>query len=243
MQHASLSNTALHRGLLAAATLAFAAHTLSAQPSLRQLLLSRASTAYQTTAPEALAAASPTTTEEALHALAQQADIIFAGEVVAIHHDAGAVRVEWNVLQGLLGVQAGQNFVLREWAGLWSNDDARYRVGQRSLVLLHAASAGGFRSPVGGQDGILPLNGDPSTGTTDLRWIAIRATRPNLAVTAGAAGDQRPLKPAEAAFATPAVPTSNRPAANTQNTDPGLHAVDANMVMGLLNAWCRRSAK
>lgn len=54
---------------------------------------------------------------------------------------------------------------------------ARYVVGQRALLLLHAPSAAGFSSPVGGADGVVSVQGEAVGGTTDLRWVAARALR------------------------------------------------------------------
>jgi hypothetical protein len=67
-------------------------------------------------------------------------------------------------------------------------------VGQRFLILLHAPSAAGLSSPVGGMDGAIPIRGSvlaglqagrlagnaaPADGrTVDLRWVATRVVRP-----------------------------------------------------------------
>jgi hypothetical protein len=79
--------------------------------------------------------------------------------------------------------------VLREWAGLWSGGDQRYRVGQRLLMLLHAPGAGGVTSPVGGMAGAIPIRGSASAlqataaasstppPVADLRWVGTRLQR------------------------------------------------------------------
>jgi hypothetical protein len=87
---------------------------------------------------------------------------------------------------------------LREWAGLAPAQDLPFRVGQRFLMLLHAPSAAGFSSPVGGTDGAIPIRGgaaaplSPQQLSTssqelstqadgplvDLRWVGMRAVRP-----------------------------------------------------------------
>src|ERR1700735_844058 len=102
------------------------------------------------------AAGGDTTVEDALHHMSDQAGVVFLGEVVAIRHIAGeggasgVVEVEFRVDQAVRGCTGGSSYVLREWAGLWSGGDQRYRVGQRLLMLLHAPGAGGVTSPVGG---------------------------------------------------------------------------------------------
>lgn len=120
-------------------------------------------------------AAAPATTQDALHALAAEAAIVFVGEVLDIHPREAAVEVRLRVDEALRGVTTGQVFTLREWTGLWAAGEPRYSVGQRALLLLHAPSTAGFTSPVGGADGVLPLHGDAVTGSVDLAWIATRA--------------------------------------------------------------------
>jgi hypothetical protein len=78
---------------------------------------------------------------------------------------------------------------LREWAGLWEGDALRYRVGQHLLMLLHAPSAAGMSSPVGGLDGAIPIRqggaaievNDAATPRqppyVDLRWLGARLPR------------------------------------------------------------------
>ena len=141
------------------------------------------------------AAAGDTTVEDALHRMSDQAGVIFLGEVVAIRHIAGeggasgVVEVEFSVEQAVRGCTAGGSYVLREWAGLWSGGDQRYRVGQRLLMLLHAPGAGGVTSPVGGMDGAIPIRGAASliqataavsstpSPVADLRWVGARLQR------------------------------------------------------------------
>ena len=87
--------------------------------------------------------------------------MIFVGQVLAVRRPrtaAGSGReVEFRVDQAIRGCAAGTPFVLREWAGLWAGGNQRYRVGQRLLMLLHAPSAAGMSSPVGGLDGAIPI--------------------------------------------------------------------------------------
>ncbi len=122
----------------------------------------------------AAAPLAPATLEDALRALADQADIVFTGEVCSIERTAGTVAISWQVEHAVRGAAAGQVYVLREWAGLWQAQGARYSKGQRALLLLHAPSAAGYASPVGGQDGVIALQGDADDGTLDLRLLQQR---------------------------------------------------------------------
>ncbi len=129
--------------------------------------------------------------EDVLHQMSDRADVIFVGQVVAIRpHDgdgmgAGFVEVDFEVDQAIRGCTGGA-YVLREWAGLWSGDANRYRVGQRLLMMLHAPGASGLSSPVGGLDGAIPIRGvadasplttavaNPPVPIADLRWLGAK---------------------------------------------------------------------
>ena len=139
---------------------------------------------------EVAAASSPQTVVDVLHQLSNKAEVIFAGQVMAIRHpNANVVEVEFRVDQAIRGCTAGTPYVLREWAGLWEGDTLRYRVGQQLLMLLHAPSAVGLSSPVGGLDGAIPIRqegaaspvGDAVTPRqppyVDLRWLGARLPR------------------------------------------------------------------
>jgi hypothetical protein len=100
----------------------------------------------------------PQTVVDILHQLSDKADVVFAGQVLAIRRpNDGVVEVEFRVDQAIRGCTAGTPYVVREWAGLWAGDDQRYRVGQRLLMLLHGPSAIGMSSPIGGLDGAIPI--------------------------------------------------------------------------------------
>ena len=133
----------------------------------------------------------PQTVVDILHQFSDQADVIFAGQVLAIRRpNDGVVEVEFRVDQAIRGCTAGTPYVLREWAGLWAGDSQRYRVGQRLLMLLHAPSAAGMSSPIGGLDGAIPIRlggaamapGDdptpPQPPYVDLRWLGAKLTHP-----------------------------------------------------------------
>ena len=138
--------------------------------------------------------------EDALHELAQQADVIFAGQVAAVRQRAGhggatgIVEIDFAVEDAVRGTHASQ-YTLREWAGLWAAGATPFRAGQTYLMLLHAPGASGLSSPVGGEDGAIPIRGggppvgpgtvdatqrspQPVARTIDLRWIATRVARP-----------------------------------------------------------------
>jgi hypothetical protein len=129
----------------------------------------------------------PQTVVDILHQLSDKADVIFAGQVLAIRRtDSGVVEVEFRVDQAIRGCTAGAPYILREWTGLWAGDNQRYRVGQRLLMLLHAPSAAGMSSPVGGLDGAIPIRqggsatplADSATPAqppfVDLRWLGVK---------------------------------------------------------------------
>jgi hypothetical protein len=146
-----------------------------------------------------LAQVAITTAEDALHELAQQADVIFAGQVTAVRRRTatvgatGIVEIDFAVEDAVRGIRGGQ-YTLREWSGLWTAGATPFRVGQRYLMLLHTPGASGLSSPVGGEDGAIPICGSgaaavpgtvdaapdsqPVSNLMDLRWIATRVTRP-----------------------------------------------------------------
>jgi len=123
--------------------------------------------------------------------MSDQADMIFLGEVTAIRpHDdgslaSGIIEIDFRVDCAIRGVSGG-TYILREWAGLWSGNAARYRTGERLLMLLHAPAASGLSSPVGGLDGAIPISGGgaapvlvnaamaSSAPVVDLRWLGAR---------------------------------------------------------------------
>ena len=153
----------------------------------------------------------PQTVVEILHQLSDKADVVFAGQVLAIRHtNTGVVEVEFRVDQAIRGCTAGTPYILREWAGLWAGDNQRYRVGQRLLMLLHAPSGAGMSSPVGGLDGAIPIRQGGSAATTpgddvatppqppyvDLRWLGAKLPHAisyqNEPVRAASHGDLQP---------------------------------------------------
>jgi hypothetical protein len=194
-------------------------------------------------------AAEDTTVEDALHHMSDQAGVVFLGEVVAIRHIAGEggasglVEVEFRVDQAVRGCTAG-SYVLREWAGLWTGGDQRYRVGQRLLMLLHAPGAGGITSPVGGMAGAIPIRGSASslqataTATStpspvaDLRWVGTRLQR-SIAY-------RNPSTP----FAT-ATSASRATTASAVASDASTAAQQASVttVVNMLTAWQKKDAR
>ena len=172
-------------------------------------------------------AAPPASLEDALHSLYQRAEIVFAGEVTSVERTGDAIAVTFRVDDGIRSVASGSTYVLREWAGLWADDPARYVVGERWLMLLHAASVSGFASPVEGASGAIHLRGDAMQSTADLRWVAAQ-----IAVVAKAA-------PVASAFAK-ALLVDGTNDATVPVVDHS--AVDGAVVTGMMHAWQRSEA-
>jgi hypothetical protein len=91
-----------------------------------------------------------------LRQLTRDSGYIFAGKVSAIGREpassnpaGAAVRVTFEVEQGIRGVRTGQTLVIREWSGLWEQGE-RYRPGERVLLFLYRPSKLGLTSPVAG---------------------------------------------------------------------------------------------
>ena len=139
--------------------------------------------------------------QDVLGGLAARASVIFAGRVLDVdrHDAAGYVDVKFRVEEPVRGASRSGVYVLREWAGLWSGEPLRYRVGQRMLMLLTARGPSGMSAPVGGHEGMIPIaagavepladrNGnapaedgseaaDVSGMIVDLRWVQTLAVR------------------------------------------------------------------
>ncbi len=240
--------------------------SLQAQQSIASAVGSRADrlAPRQNAAEPANANPPPTTLEEALRDLFRSADIVFTGEVTEIKRGEGAVVMSWRVEDAVRGAQPGGVVDLREWPGLWDGNGARYTVGERALVMLHASSVAGYASPVAGGDGIVPMRGDAPNSILDLRMLA-----QHVAVTDAArlrpmgamrsAGGLLTLSDAvqARAAAVPTHVTSPQPApANGSGTDapsasggravtPSAESnggVDGAMVLGMLQAWQREDA-
>jgi hypothetical protein len=134
-----------------------------------------------------VSSSAPETVVDVLHDFSDRAAVIFAGQVMAVRRPGtGVVEVEFRVDEAVRGCSVGTPFVLREWDGLWAGGVQRYRVGQRLLMLLHAPSAAGMSSPVGGTDGAIPIRqGSGATESAeaaqppyvDLRWLGTRVPR------------------------------------------------------------------
>ncbi len=230
------------------------AGTLSAQTSLSAALAATHSVPRSNTA-----AAFPepaTTLEAALHQAFLDADIAFTGEVTSISQENSAVLIRWHVEQGIKGVSSGGSYALREWAGLWSGGTARYTVGQRALMLLHAPSGAGYASPV--PDGLIPLRGNAGSSTVDLRWmaqhvavtdtprltpmLALRAAGGSVsaaaALQAAAARNAAQARAPHLTAPEPPVDTAPGPSAARTGSDPNAR-VDGGMVLEMLRAWQR----
>lgn len=215
-------------------------------------------------------AGQPQTVVDVLHQLSDKADVIFVGQVVAIRRSdsgvsgAGVVEIEFRVDQAVRGCSVETPYVLREWAGLWVADSRRYRVGRRMLMLLHAQSAAGMSSPVGGLDGAIPIRqggagmsqGDVSAAAqppfVDLRWLGVKVPRVvsygrESARPANAAAlpvpflGQEPAMQAVVSGSTAAAASTTLPASGASATEGSVPAQQASVdaVIGMLTSWQR----
>jgi hypothetical protein len=209
----------------------------------------------------------PQATESALHTMLRQAGVIFAGRVIAVRRDSGigigigvgnsgatgVVEIDFAVDDAIRGVGGG-TYTLREWAGLWATGDAPFRVGQRFLMLLHAPGPAGLSSPVGGEDGAIPIrgSGQPAVaistqtagGVVDLRWIATRVVRPVLYEAPSVAhriGRLVPMHPNAVVAGAAAGGESESPAAIPANPAAASAAPsdDIRTVLAMLRSWER----
>jgi hypothetical protein len=125
-----------------------------------------------------------------LRNLAARAGVVFVGQVVRIEHETGTVEVVFQVDQPVLGA-VGATYTLREWNGLWSGGQQRFRLGERAMLFLHRpkGQAAGLGSPVDGMEGVVPVvvQGANAAALLDVRWLAARVRRPLGAPIADAA--------------------------------------------------------
>jgi hypothetical protein len=125
------------------------------------------------------AAAIPeTSVGSVLRNLAARSGVVFVGQVVRIEHKTGTVEVTFQVQQPVLGA-VGAAYTLREWGGLWTGGRQRYRLGQRSMMFLHATNGTGLSSPVDGMAGMVPVvvQGADAGALLDVRWLDARVLR------------------------------------------------------------------
>lgn len=226
-------------------------------PGLITMMLMLASFAY----PQANII-TPQTVEEALHQISNQADVIFAGHVIAIRpHNkeavtSGYIQIDFGVDQGIRGCVSGETYTLREWAGLWAGNPDRYQVGRRLLMMLRAPGASGMSSPVGGMDGAIPIRGGgapsllsgPSTlsqiSVVDLRWIGAKLLHPMSYML------QTPLQPTPLGLSQQALPRTKNLIADliitTESDSSGrastpVHQASVDTVVRLLTSWQKAS--
>ncbi len=130
--------------------------------------------------------------------LASRAAVIFSGQVLAITPFKGVVDIRFQVETPIRNCPQNGDYVLREWAGLWTAHRNRYRVGQHVLLFLTARGAAGLSAPVDVNDGIVPLVATapqpimdasgmvPADAASaglmvDLRWLQARVARTSAA--------------------------------------------------------------
>ena len=175
----------------------------------------------------------PETVDGALKEMADQAAIIFVGEVIQIRRKEGVVEIDWHVEEAVCGVVVGTTFTQREWSGLWAGEAARYEVGQHSLLMLHAPSAAGFSSPVSGMDGVLPVRGNAISGTVDLRWMATHIVRGERSASSVGLQAVRPMASLLQRQEIATAPTMQNE--NISNEPDG--TLERPLVMDMLKAW------
>src|ERR1700709_54225 len=124
---------------------------LLSQTSIATAMLSRERSDFLT-APVTDIAQPAASLEDALRAAFADAGVIFIGEVLSVDRTASAAVVRWRVDDAVRGVSAVGLYEQKEWPGLWADGNARYQVGERALMLLHAPSVAGVASP--GEQGI-----------------------------------------------------------------------------------------
>ncbi len=223
------------------------------------LLLCLLSLGHAVSAP----AGQPETVVDVLHRLSDQADVIFAGQVLAIRRPGnGVVEVNFRVDEAIRGCTSGTSYTLREWDGLWVVNNQRYRVGERLLMLLHAPGAAGMSSPVSGLDGAIPIRQGgvaespdssvrvssvgPSRPYLDLRWLGAKVPR---AVTyrsetgdatkgvGPAASSFGKVKPFVAAAGSQVSADPSVSAESAKNGSVAAQQASVDAVIGMLNAW------
>jgi len=160
------------------------------------LALAAATALFAADAARAQLPAPPATTQDALHAMAAQAGVIFTGQVTAVRRIAaaggssGVVQIDFAVDDAILGVASGSTYTLREWAGLAPAGDLPYQPGRRYLMLLYAPGPSGLSSPVGGPDGAIPIYGSGPAAAPDTSDL-IAANSPSATSPTGARSPAR----------------------------------------------------
>ncbi len=141
-------------------------------------------------AASAASSSAPQSATDVLEQMSDRAGVIFVGQVAAVRNGSfttGVVEIDFRVETAIRGCSIGL-YTLREWAGLWAENDQRYRLGERFLVLLHAPGPAGLSSPIDGLDGVIPIwQGGIATSragqaaserVADLRWLGAKILRP-----------------------------------------------------------------
>ncbi len=151
----------------------------------RALTIALAALLFCVTASHAQLPAPPSTTEDALRQMFDQAGVIFTGQVTAVRHTAsangstGILEVDFSIDDAIRGSASHTTCTLREWAGLAPDSDTTFLVGHRYLALLHLPGPSGFTSPVGGPDGVIPIvpgNDAASPTAPDSAGLAVQAS-------------------------------------------------------------------
>jgi hypothetical protein len=110
-----------------------------------------------------------------LQQIAERAGIIFSGTVQKIELDGdSAVRITFQVDEGICGAFSGQTITLREWRNAASSGLAPgLRAGDKLLAFFHATPPGGFTSPVAGAAGLLHFSDSETLRFTESQRAAL----------------------------------------------------------------------
>ena len=147
--------------------------------------------------------APPQTVEDELHRMSDRAAVVFVGQVTAVHEwmVVGPLREWWRLSFASIrrcGVALrAARMCCGSGAGLWAANDARYRVGQRRLMMLHSPGVGGDQFAGRGvwmgrcrfvglamlcdrriDSRAATIAAHPAAEMVDLRWIGARLARP-----------------------------------------------------------------
>jgi hypothetical protein len=204
---------------------------MSGESTFRRIFMAAlAAFVLLTTASRAQLPQPPLTAEDALRQMADQADVIFTGQVTAVRRNTGAngstgtLEIDFAVDDAVRGVAPGSLYTLREWAGASPAGLSQFEIAQRYLMLLHAPGPSGLSSPVGGPDGAIPIRGDTTAASADTLDAAGLAAATSLALAAASA----PRTPARSALR-----MANSPSAESSSISAPLAASSSTLSVDL----------
>ena len=94
--------------------------------------------------------------------MAEKAGLIFTGTVIQAdlpsrHDRRDTVSIYFRVLDGIRGTHSDEVIEIREWKGLWTSGEPRYRVGEKYAMFCYGKNILGVTSPVDGDKGRIRL--------------------------------------------------------------------------------------